>query len=176
MYHREYKPKKICKYLEKEQIEKMLTRAREDNKRNYLILLTFWKTGMRCNELTNLRKRDIKSDEITIRQGKGSKDRLVPIDSALADLLNFHSTGQNLDDKLFPLTNAHVRNIVHKYQGEESIHPHTMRHSFAVYCLKNGMNIRVLQKILGHTDLTTTAIYLDIVGKDIKEDYKKIQW
>lgn len=56
------------------------------------------------------------------------------------------------------------------------VKPHTFRHSFAVHCLKQGMNLRSLQKILGHNDLATTAVYLDLIAKDIKEDYQKIQW
>jgi len=54
--------------------------------------------------------------------------------------------------------------------------PHTFRHSFAVHCLKHGVNIRTLQKILGHSNLNTTSIYLDVIGKDIKEDFEKVEW
>ncbi len=82
----------------------------------------------------------------------------------------------NLEDRLFPLTNAQIRNIVHTYQGEENVHPHTFRHSFSVHALRQGVNIRSLQKILGHTDLNTAAQYLDLIGEDIKVDYKKIMW
>ena len=69
-----------------------------------------------------------------------------------------------------------MRNITHRYQGELDVHPHTFRHSFAVHCLKSGVNIRALQKMLGHSDLNTTAVYLDLIGEDIKDDYKKVQW
>jgi integrase/recombinase XerD len=69
-----------------------------------------------------------------------------------------------------------IRNIVHKYQGDEDVHPHPLRHSFAVYCLKQGVNIRALQKILGHSNLDTTAIYLDLIADDLKTEMKKIQW
>jgi len=81
-----------------------------------------------------------------------------------------------LDDMLFPLSTAQIRNIVHWYEGEEKVKPHTFRHSFAVHCLKSGMNIRSLQKILGHSDLATTAVYLDLVGKDVLDDFKKVDW
>lgn len=60
------KPKLLPKYLEKSKIDEMLERARNDNKRNYLILLTLWRTGIRNSELINLKKRDIKVDELTI--------------------------------------------------------------------------------------------------------------
>jgi len=61
-------------------------------------------------------------------------------------------------------------------KGNEYVKPHTFRHSFAVHCLKSGMNIRSLQKILGHSDLNTTAVYLDLVGKDIITDFEKVEW
>ena len=54
--------------------------------------------------------------------------------------------------------------------------PHTLRHSFAVHCLKGGMNIRSLQKILGHANLETTAIYLDVVGEDVADDFRRVEW
>jgi len=171
------KVKKLPKYLEKTKIDDMLERSRNDNKRNYLILLTLWRTGIRNSELVNLKKRDIKDDELTIRQGKGHKDRIVPLANHLSDLLQYHMAKIPLNERIFPITTAQIRNIVHRYQpGGEVVKPHTFRHSFAVHCLKQGMNLRSLQKILGHTDLATTAVYLDLVAKDIKEDYLKIEW
>jgi len=171
------KPKLLPKYLEKTKIDEMLERARNDNKRNYLILLTLWRTGIRNSELINLKKRDIKVDELTIRQGKGHKDRIVPLDNHLSDLLQYHTAKIPLDDRVFSLTSAQIRNIVHRYQPkDEIVKPHSFRHSFAVHCLKQGMNLRSLQKILGHNDLATTAVYLDLIAKDIKEDYSKVNW
>lgn len=175
--NRSSKTKKLFKYLEKSQIDTILERARNSgNTRNYLILLTFFRTGMRCDDLTSITKRDIKVDRIVIRQGKGNKDRQIPLEPALKDLLSFHCSNINLDDKLFPLTNAQVRNIVHRYEGEHIVTPHTFRHSFAVHYLKSGGNIRCLQKILGHTDLNTTAVYLDLIANDIIDDFKRIEW
>lgn len=169
-------PKKLYKYIAKTKVDAILEKARADNTRNYLILVTLWRTGMRVSELTNITKRDVGSDQITIRQGKGHKDRIVPADSGLIDLLTLHSASMNLDDLLFPLSEVAVRNICHKYQGDENLHPHTLRHSFAVHCLKSGMNIRVLQKILGHTNLSTTAIYLDLIADDLKAEHRKVSW
>lgn len=169
-------PKKLYKYIDKTKVEEMLELARRDNKRNYLILLTFWRTGMRNDELTKLKKEHIKPDRVTIHQGKGCKDRIIPLDGHLYDLLSYHMADMNLEDKLFDISTTQVRNIVHKYEGDESIHPHTLRHSFAVHCLKQGMNIRSLQKILGHAHLDTTAVYLDLLAEDIMDDFKKVEW
>lgn len=169
---------KLFKYLTKEQVDIILDKARNDNKRNYLILLTLWRTGIRNSELIHLTKRDIdiKQGQIIIRQGKGHKDRMIPLDKNLGDLLSYHSTDKGLDDKLFPLSDMSIRNITHKYQGELDVHPHTFRHSFAVHSLKSGINIRTLQKILGHSDLNTTVQYLDLIGEDIKQDFKKVKF
>ena len=172
------KPKKLPKYLTKTKIDELLEKARNDNKRNHLILLILWRTGMRNSELVNLRKRDIKFEEnlIVIHQGKGNKDRWIPLDKTLGDLLSYHTGDMSLDDMIFPLSTAQIRNIVHRYEGNEVVKPHSFRHSFAVYCLRNGINIRVLQKVLGHRDLTTTAIYLDLIGEDIMKEFKKVEW
>ena len=142
------KPKKLPKYLTKTKIDEMLERARNDDKRNYLILLTLWRTGMRNSELVNLRKGDIKFEEnrIVIHQGKGNKDRWIPLDNTLGDLLSYHTGDMSLDDIVFPLSTAQIRNIVHRYEGDEDVKPHSFRHSFAVYCLRKGINVRALQK------------------------------
>ena len=171
------KQKILPKYLTKQKIELILDRARP-NKRDYVLLLTLWRTGLRVSELTNLKKRDIDYEEhrIIVHQGKGNRDRWVPLAGYLGDLLSFHMSNMNLDDIIFPISSTQVRNITHKYQGEENLHPHTFRHSYAVHCLKNGVNIRVLQKLLGHEDLSTTAVYLDLVGVDIMKEFSKMEW
>ena len=172
------KLKKLPKYLTKTKIDEMLEQARNANKRNHLILLTLWRTGLRNSELVNLRKRDIKFEEnrIVIHQGKGNKDRWIPLDKTLADLLAYHIGDMSLDETVFPLSTAQVRNIIHRYEGDDAVKPHSFRHSFAVYCLRNGMNVRVLQKMLGHRDLATTTIYLDLIGEDIIKEFEKVKW
>jgi len=169
--------KTLPKYIEKEVINEMLDAAKNHKMRNYIMLLTLWKTGIRSSELINLRKIDIKSDCIEIRLGKGKKDRIVPLADDLNNILSLFVDSMGKNDFLFSVKRRQVQNIVHTYEPEGfNVHPHTVRHSFAVYCLKNGLNIRSLQKILGHGSLSTTAIYLDVVAKDVKEDFKKVVW
>jgi len=173
----EHKPRKLPKYISKEEITSMLDKAKKDRYRNFILLLTLWRTGLRVSELVNLRKCDIQDDAIFVKQGKFKKDRIIPLESELSNLLGLYVDRLHHKDKLFPLTDRQIRNITYKYSPDYfNVHPHTFRHSFAVHCLKNGMNLRSLQKILGHTSLATTQVYLDIVGKDIKEDFGKVEW
>jgi len=170
---------KLIKYLSKTEVDSLLEVVKRDNKRNYLIMLTLWKTGMRNSELIELKKKDIRDDEIIVRLGKGNQPRMIPLNPSLGDLLSFHCSTLTDDDLLFPLSDTTIRNICHKYENNLPLgylKPHMFRHSFAVHCLKQSMNLRSLQKILGHTDLNTTAVYLEVVGQDIKDDYDKVEW
>jgi len=169
-------PKTLPKYISKEEIQSILERAKKDRYRNYILLLCLWRTGMRVSEIVSFRKNQIQDNNIIVRGGKGGKDRVIPLESELGNLLGLFTDRMNVRDKVFPLTERQVRNIVYKYSDNLDVHPHTFRHSFAVHCLKNGMNLRTLQKILGHSSLTTTQVYLDIVGKDIKDDFQKVGW
>lgn len=170
--------KTLPKYLNYSVISGILDKVKKERKklsyRNYIILMTLARTGMRASEVAKLKKQDIKDDALIVREGKGKKDRIIPLDSELSNLLGLYSDRLSPKDKIFDISTRQIRNIVYKYAPD--LHPHTFRHSFAVHCLKNGMNLRSLQKILGHSSLTTTQIYLDIVGKDVKEDYNKIPW
>jgi len=170
-------PKTLPKYISKEEISNMMDKAKKDRYRNYIILLTLSRTGMRVSELVKLRKRDIVENTIIVRQGKGKKDRVVPLESELGNILGLYADRLSPRDKLFTMTDRQVRNIVSKYAPDGlNVHPHTLRHSFAVHCLKSGMNIRSLQKILGHSSLTTTQVYLDVIGKDVADDFGKVAW
>jgi integrase/recombinase XerD len=170
-------PKELPKYCSKEEIEVVIDKANHDTgkhgRRNHLILTVLWQTGIRAEEITNLRKKDIQTDTIIIRGGKGGKDRVIPIKNDLRTSVLLYSDQLNGDEQIFPLSTRQIRNIVYHYS---ELHPHTFRHSFAVHCLKSGMNIRTLQKILGHSGLNTTQVYLDLSGVDINDEYKKVTW
>ena len=168
---------KLPKYLEKGEIAAILNKAKQHRYRDYIILLTLWRTGMRNSELVNLRKKDIMDSTIIIRDGKGHKDRVIPLENELGNLLGLYADHKGHEDRLFSISKRQIRNLVYKYRGEyEHVSPHTFRHSFAVYCLKNGMNLENLRRILGHTNLNTTQVYLDLAGKDTVEDFNRIEW
>ena len=170
----EKQPKTLPKYVSKEVINELLDKAKKSDYRDYILLLTLWRTGMRVSDIVNLRKKDIMDDTLFIKKGKGLKDRVIPLNNELGALLGLYVDNNTPNAKVFNIKERQVRNIVYKYNKD--LHPHTIRHSFAVLYLKSGGNLRSLQIILGHSNLNTTAIYLDLVAEDIKDDYKKIQW
>lgn len=167
-------PDKLPKYLNKTEISEILDKARLGKYRNYILILTMVRTGIRVSEVVNLRKKDIQEDTILVRQGKGKKDRVIPLEPHLKDILRLYTDNFTRNRKLFDITTRQVQFIVKKYNPD--LHPHMLRHSFAVNCLKSGMNLRNLQKILGHTSLATTQVYLDVTATDVLDDFTKVEW
>lgn len=166
--------KELPKYISHNEVLDILAKAKKTRYRDYILLLVLTRTGMRVSDIVEFRKRDIVEGTIVIRQGKGKKDRVVPLEDELGNILGLFVDRIPPNRKVFSIGSRQIRNIVYKYRPD--IHPHTLRHSFAVHCLKNGMSLRALQMILGHNNLNTTQIYLDLSGEDIKEEYKKVKW
>ena len=178
-------PKKLPKYLKERDIQRLLSSPQRDNIRDRLILRILYRCGLRVSELTNLHIEDIDFSEgvLTVRGGKGGKDRVIPIDNTTLDLVEMYIQGEKegvlvtskktggkiTSRQIERLTDTYAR----KAGNPQRVHPHMLRHSFAVHCLKAGMNLRTVQKMLGHSSLTTTQIYLDITSDDVKEDYNK---
>lgn len=153
--------------------------------RDKLILTLLYSTGLRVSELVNLIIKDIDFDERTMLiRGKGDKDRVVLFDKDAKDLiLNYLKLRKKENKYLFvnrqgnPLTPRYVQLMIKKY-GEKAgikkkITPHVLRHSYATHLLKNGVDIRVIQQLLGHASLSTTQIYTNVDMETIKNVYDK---
>jgi integrase/recombinase XerD len=159
--------------------------------RDRSLLETLYATGARVSELLNLRLANVFLDEGYVRIfGKGSKERIVPIGSAaiawmrryLAEarpLLSSRSTPTEviyLNHRGGPLTRMSVLNIVRKYAAAagvgSDVHPHTFRHSFATHLLEGGADLRAVQEMLGHADISTTQIYTHIDREYLKEVHR----
>lgn len=148
--------------------------------------------GLRVSELAGLDMRDLYLDEEFLRVfGKGSKERLVPImgsargalerylDGPRAELAS-HARRRTSDQAVFLNKNGGriSRQSIHatcerygRAVGIEGLHPHTLRHSFATHMLAGGADLRVLQEILGHADISTTQIYTHIDRTQLREVY-----
>lgn len=187
-------------YLDPDQVERLIDSA--TNLRDRLLVRLTWRTGVRVSELIAIRIQDIDFDNRAIvikvqkiRQGSGKaieRRRVVPINRGtlhmVAEYLQWRKQFPYEGDLLFPITRQRVNQIYWKLvrrtgineigdpavSQHRRIHPHHLRHSFAIYCIKRGMSIERLQKILGHQNPTTTSVYLQYSVTDLHEDYDKV--
>lgn len=160
----------------------MLDAAMIANHRDYLMLQVLWRTGVRVSELANIRPRDIEwpNQVVNITKGKGGKQRRVLLDEKTVQMLSNYVSSQNIGEEqpVFDLKRRQIGNIVKKY-GKMigvDVHPHTLRHSFAIHLVRSGMDLRRVQLLLGHSSLNMTQIYLQFKDDDIREIYEKISF
>ena len=172
--------KHLSDYLEPEQVHAMLDAARVSGPRDYLIIKTLWETGMRASELLALTPSDIeqKHEVITITNGKGGKERRVLVKSeTVKELFSYASQkGLGNDAKLFPLKRRQLYNIIKKYGALAgvTVHPHTLRHSFAINLVRHNTDIRRVQMFLGHSSLNVTSVYLQFKESDLRQIYDAV--
>lgn len=166
-----------------EEVAKMIALAEP---RDRLIIQILTRTGLRVGELTHLEPGDVDHEErqIYIRAKehwapKGLKERIVPVDSETARLIGEYLGGRD-KGLLFDVSESSVRRIVKdlavkaQVKNAEKVSPHSLRHSFAVHFLQHGGDIRSLQIILGHSDLSTTAVYLSFTEEAVAQAYDRI--
>jgi integrase/recombinase XerD len=171
---------KIPDYLEIEQVDEILRAAETSNGRDYLLLRFMWRTGVRVSEALNVTPNDIefKNRVINIRKAKRGRQRRVPLDQDTLKMLSEYVLSINIpeDQPIFPVKRDRVFKIVKKYGNIVGlkIHPHTLRHSFAVHMVRSGTDLRRLQLMLGHTNLSTTQVYLQFNDDDLREAYEKV--
>lgn len=147
--------------------------------------------GLRVSELVNLKLNDVDMNSKYIRCfGKGSKERIIPFGARALNALkeyfpyrelilkkhNITTKNLLLNDSGRFINRQDVYNFIHE-QGKKihkNISPHTLRHSFATHLLENGADLRVVQELLGHSDVSTTQLYTHISKKRLKDVYFKI--
>jgi site-specific recombinase XerD len=145
------------------------------------IIELLFSTGLRVSELCSLpNDLDLTQSEISVR-GKGSKVRVVFItDDAMGAVREYKSKflkgKEVVSDKLFPVTPRTIERIVKKYAIiagiSKKITPHILRHSFATNLLQNGADIRSVQAMLGHSNISTTQIYTHVTDSHLKNIHK----
>ncbi len=187
--------KKLPGVLSIPEVEKILSTPEVDDKlglRDKTILELFYACGTRVSELINLKVNDLFLDDEIIRViGKGSKERLIPIGSSAIKwigeylrksrpLLMKKSKSENnlfLNSRGSKLSRMGVWKIINRYVMQagikKDIHPHTFRHSFATHLLEGGADLRAVQEMLGHADISTTQIYTHIDRDYIKQVHKQ---
>lgn len=186
--------RKLPKVLTVEEVDRLL--AKPDTRtphglRDKAMLELLYATGIRVSELTSLNLGDVDLQEAVVRcRGKGSKERIVPVGTIAINALSAYLSGgrprivQDPREKaLFVnhhgsrLTRQGFWKIVKKYAVQAGIRkeitPHTLRHSFATHLLENGADLRAVQEMLGHADISTTQIYTHITKSRLKEVYSR---
>ena len=172
-------------------IKKMIE-VQSDNlsgQRNKVIIMLLYITGLRVSELVNLTYSDINLKDGYIRcVGKGNKEKIVEVGDLLGVTLgNYNNVVRPkilnglISNYLFvgaegePLTRQTIYDIINSSASKANIKlnvtPHTLRHCFATHMLENGADLRSVQEMLGHADIKTTQIYLNIQNETIKNEY-----
>ena len=186
----ELKGKKLPATLTREECKTLIQFYKKGKlgPRNRLILRLLYATGMRIDELTNLRFADIFYDNRTIfvREGKGNKDRYVCVDDRTLEMLHRFQEheGKKISDPVFDIGLRQIRRVVEKAGSKTGISakyeamgryfsPHSLRHSFATHSFENGMRTFTLKKLLGHEYLGTTEIYLYCSTRYDEEEYRR---
>ncbi|MBP1946339.1 site-specific tyrosine recombinase/integron integrase [Methanobacterium petrolearium] len=153
--------------------------------RNKLILALLYSSGLRVSELVTLQTNNVDLEERTIRiRGKGEKDRIVLFDDATKTLMEEYLQERSCDSEYIfvnrqsnHLTPRYVQMMIKDYARvagiKKKVTPHILRHSFATHLLKNGVDIRAIQQLLGHSNLSTTQIYTSVDMKTLKNVYDR---
>lgn len=158
--------------------------------RNKAMLELMYSSGLRVSELVNLKLSDIDLDNGYVRCfGKGKKERIVPIGEIALDYLKkyiseyrnsmlkgyytdnifLNNHGQNMTRQGFFLI---IKKIAEDKHIDKNITPHMLRHSFATHLLNNGADLRTIQEMLGHSNISTTQIYTNVTNDILKENYE----
>lgn len=183
--------KKIPEFLTLEEVSSLLNFEvnNEFEARNKAILELLYSSGLRISELTSLELSNIDLDECLVRvMGKGSKERIVPLGDyaidALKEYIYFYRPMLNKNNSSYVFLNNRggvlSRQFIFKVIKEEcikkgirkNVSPHTLRHTFATHLLKNGADLRIIQELLGHENLSTTQIYTHLTNDKLKHDYE----
>jgi integrase/recombinase XerD len=186
--------KTLPNVLDSKDIDKIMTISLNNpfDYRNKAMLELIYGAGLRVSELISLTLYSVDLENCVIRiTGKGRKERIIPIGEyiidSLKDYLEIRSSlikkGKKETDLLFlnnhgePITRQGFNLILKKILSQKGINgkitPHTLRHSFATHMIDNGSDIRIVQELLGHSNIETTKIYTHISREKINDDYKK---
>lgn len=183
--------KHLPEYLTEEEVGKLLDVEVKSpyDYRNKTILELLYSSGIRISELVNIKTPNYDSEECLIRiMGKGSKERIVPLGDYAVNIMNDYMNNyrplinkkhtdyvfiNNRGDKI---SRQFIFKVIKKEALKKGIKkdtsPHTLRHTFATHLLKNGADLRIIQELLGHENISTTQIYTHVTNNKLKSDYE----
>jgi integrase/recombinase XerD len=170
-------PRSVPAVLNKEEIKRLINAAKSDKHR--LIVKLLYSSGLRLSELVNLKLEDLELDNKTgwVRGGKGGKDRMIILsDTVVEHVKQFRGErkiGYILQGRGDHMSGRSVQKaldeLAKRAEITKNVHPHMLRHSFATHLLEAGTDIRKIQVLLGHADLSTTQIYTQVTNKELQK-------
>lgn len=160
-------PKSLPEVLSRDEISRLIASAK--TRKSQLVIKLLYSTGLRVSELTNLRVKDLDlvRGVAWVRGGKGSKDRMVVLPKALInDLLKLENQEYVVEGPKGKVSERAIQSLIRNASRRAGINkkvtPHTLRHSFATHLLESGHDLRLIQELLGHSNLQTTQIYTHV--------------
>lgn len=184
--------RRLPEVLSHTEVQKLLSTPQGDDsitRRDRALLEVMYACGLRASEVISLKVGDIDFRQGLVRtEGKGSKERLVPIGNKALTAVRSYISGpraellRSPEEKVLfvnfrggPLTRQGLYKIIRRRASEaglaDKMSPHTLRHSFATHLLSGGCDLRSVQEMLGHADLATTQLYTHLSGEDLKQAY-----
>lgn len=174
------KGRKLPVVMTKEEVKKIVNASK--NLKEKLVIMLLYSSGLRVSELTKLKINDLDLDERTavVRGGKGNKDRLAILSEKWVILLKEYLKKRKAKSEYvfcnslgWPISVDSVQRMVRRTRIKAGINknitPHSFRHSFATHLLEKGENIRKIQELLGHSNLSTTQIYTSVSTEELKK-------
>ncbi len=180
--------KSLPKFLSEEEMVQLVEAPdfqKIAGKRDRAILETLYSTGLRVSELVGLNLNDVDLiSNIVKARGKGKKERLVPIGEKAVQALRVYLDGRKVNSQAIflnksgtRLSGRSIRNIINKCilstSVKMNVSPHVLRHSFATHLLNRGADLRCVQELLGHVNLSTTQIYTHVTTERLKNVYDR---
>jgi len=172
-------PHQLPEYVEDESIQKLIATIkkkqthRQSIDRDILLIELAYNSGLRREELANLKVRDILINEqaLIVRKGKGTKDRTVPLPSRIVKLLEGHIGLMDPNGSVFNVQPVAISDTIRRNANKAgvNIHAHSLRHGYATRLLEKGANIKAVQELLGHSRIATTEGYLSLLPKHLRE-------
>ena len=148
------------------------------------MLRILWRTGIRISELLSIRPQDLEAHDqvINITKAKGNKQRRVMLDMETFTMLTDYisTTNAPMSRPVFAFSSVWAWKLVKKYARmaglPDTIHPHTLRHSYAVRMVRSGTDLRSVQMLLGHANLNATQVYLQFKDEDLRAIYNAVEF
>lgn len=176
------KPKTLPRHVRPTDVESMISAA--GTIRDQAIVAFLFSTGARNSEVRNMLLKDVHGLEVCIRQGKGLRDRITYMDTRAKGLLDRYITSRvdtsphlfisSRGDQIAQSTFRYIVATAAKRAGLDPVNPHMFRHGLATHLMREGMPTRMIQKLLGHSHLATTELYMHVSDSDLRNQHSRI--